>query len=728
MRVKERLSRLMLMALMLGFPIAIYAQAPQSFSYQAVVRNGTGSPIASQLIGLRITLENELHVAYYTETHTPTSNAQGVISVNIGGGTPVGNGLFSSIPWKNGDIYIKLEIDPAGGSNYTAMGTRTQLQSVPYALYAENTKEVQSSPNANADEPIFVVKNKDGQIVFAVYQTGVRVYVEDSQIKGARGGFAIGGLTNQAKGQQEYFRITPDSARIFVKEAPTAKGARGGFAIGGLTNQGKAITTRNMMFVAPDSARIWVKESVNKGARGGFAIGGLTNQGKSSSSHFLNLTPENSFIGQDAGKSITTGLYNSFFGYQAGRSNTAGRNNIFIGYQSGYSNIGDALGTTGHLNIFVGNQSGYYNTNGLGNIFLGEKSGYSNTEGSRDIFIGVQSGQANLTGLYNVFIGYQSGCFNTEGSRNVLLGNAAGFHNTIGQSNIMIGDGAGWSNLDGNNNTFLGSNTGANNTSGSGNVFLGVESGYNNIGGYSNTFIGKSSGFSNTEGISNVYIGDHSGSRNETGENNVLLGTYAGGNQSTGSTNVMIGFNAGYNNGGNNNVFIGSNSGAYEAGSNLLYIDNTSTTSPLIYGDFANNYLVINGNSSSNVNSRSFFVNGSAGGTGPWWNDSDERLKKNITTIPNALDKVLKLRGVNFEWKDINNPEKGTRMGFIAQEAEKIIPEVVSNVGNYSMQYAPITAILVEAIKEQQKLIEKQKDDYESLKAELEAIKAMLKK
>lgn len=105
--------------------------------------------------------------------------------------------------------------------------------------------------------------------------------------------------------------------------------------------------------------------------------------------------------------------------------------------------------------------------------------------------------------------------------------------------------------------------------------------------------------------------------------------------------------------------------------------------------------------------SRKFFVNGDAGGTGAWNNDSDIRMKKNIETIPGALEKVLKLRGVNFEWTDAENHEPGTRMGFIAQEAEGVIPEVVSvRNDRYAMQYGPITALLVEAVKELQKEVE----------------------
>jgi hypothetical protein len=71
---------------------------------------------------------------------------------------------------------------------------------------------------------------------------------------------------------------------------------------------------------------------------------------------------------------------------------------------------------------------------------------------------------------------------------------------------------------------------------------------------------------------------------------------------------------------------------------------------------------------------------------------------------------------VNFEWIDQSSPEKGTRVGFIAQETEKVLPEVVNTEGEYySMQYGPVSALLVEAMKEQQKIIESQKNKLENL-------------
>jgi len=102
--------------------------------------------------------------------------------------------------------------------------------------------------------------------------------------------------------------------------------------------------------------------------------------------------------------------------------------------------------------------------------------------------------------------------------------------------------------------------------------------------------------------------------------------------------------------------------------------------------------------------SRKLFVNGQAGGTSAWFNDSDARLKKDVVTIDGALEKVGKLRGVQFQWKDTQHHAEGKQIGFIAQETVAVMPEVVDiQDGNYAMQYAPLTALLVEAVKDLKK-------------------------
>lgn len=116
--------------------ISAIAQAPQKMSYQAVIRNSSNALVSSKTIGMKISilLGSATGTVVYTETHTPATNANGMVSIEIGGGTG-----FNTINWANGPFFIKTETDPAGGTNYTITGT-SQLLSVPYALYAKTAE------------------------------------------------------------------------------------------------------------------------------------------------------------------------------------------------------------------------------------------------------------------------------------------------------------------------------------------------------------------------------------------------------------------------------------------------------------------------------------------------------------------------------------------------------------------------------------------------------------
>ena len=114
------------------------AQAPQKMNYQAVIRNSSNTLITSAPIGMRISIlqGSSNGTAVYVETQRPITNANGLASLGIGSGTVV-SGNFSAINWASGPYFIKTEIDAAGGTNYTIIGT-SELLSVPYALFSGN--------------------------------------------------------------------------------------------------------------------------------------------------------------------------------------------------------------------------------------------------------------------------------------------------------------------------------------------------------------------------------------------------------------------------------------------------------------------------------------------------------------------------------------------------------------------------------------------------------------
>ncbi len=262
------------------------AQAPESFKYQAVIRDGSGNVLSNQVIGFQFSiLQNTTEV--YIETYTDTTNQYGLVSLNIGEGTLV-SGDFTAIDWSSGIYFLKVEIDETGGTNYTDLGI-SKLNSVPYALYAKNTDDADADPtnelqvinfsndtlylsdggqvymgaygnlwathgddiyNTNTRNvgvgiedptgklvvqgdsavsdtlPLFEVKNKDGITIFAVYDGGVRVYVRDEGgmfSNNDKSGFAIGGYRLDKSITNEYLRVTPDSVRVYIKEENTNK-------------------------------------------------------------------------------------------------------------------------------------------------------------------------------------------------------------------------------------------------------------------------------------------------------------------------------------------------------------------------------------------------------------------------------------------------------------------------------------------------------------------------
>ena len=117
---------------------ALLAQAPEKFTYQAVVRNTDNQLVTNTQVGVQVLIMKDHpqggdHVAY-GEWHGTFTNANGLITLNIGEGNPF-YGNFNQINWKSGVFFIDVGIDLNGGSDYTIWSTQ-QLLSVPFALYA----------------------------------------------------------------------------------------------------------------------------------------------------------------------------------------------------------------------------------------------------------------------------------------------------------------------------------------------------------------------------------------------------------------------------------------------------------------------------------------------------------------------------------------------------------------------------------------------------------------
>ena len=147
--------------------VNLYAQAPEGFSYHAIVRNNVGDPIVSQAVSFRFNILKGSPVGnvVYGEKHDVTTDKFGGVSLVIGNGTDK-IGDFETIDWGADSYFLKVELDIAGGTLYTDMGT-TQLQSVPYALYAKtaangfsgNYNDLTNKPITDGSETKILVGN-----------------------------------------------------------------------------------------------------------------------------------------------------------------------------------------------------------------------------------------------------------------------------------------------------------------------------------------------------------------------------------------------------------------------------------------------------------------------------------------------------------------------------------------------------------------------------------------
>ena len=150
---------LFLLTMMLSVA-ALFAQAPQKMSYQVVVRNTSNALVTNQNVSAKISiLQGSVNGSpVYVETHTATTNVNGLLTLEVGDGTTV-TGSLEAVNWAEGPFFLKSEIDPEGGINYSIEGTQ-QLLSVPYALYAEKAGNVPAFAIAPADSGYVISSRK----------------------------------------------------------------------------------------------------------------------------------------------------------------------------------------------------------------------------------------------------------------------------------------------------------------------------------------------------------------------------------------------------------------------------------------------------------------------------------------------------------------------------------------------------------------------------------------
>ena len=385
----------------------------------------------------------------------------------------------------------------------------------------------------------------------------------------------------------------------------------------------------------------------------------------------------------------------------------ANENSVFLGSGAGVANDNSEYPDG---NVGVGINALHSNTKGMGNTAVGYKALYANTSimDNPDPEDPYPEDPFYFSGDHNTAVGAHALRENTTGIQNDAVGAYALFQNTTGYSNTALGVTALGRNITGYNNVAIGNSALYYNSSGHDNTALGE---------YAGNLVspGSTSGSTNTTSNKSVYIGESTRAKSNGDTNEIVIGYKAFGN---GSNTVTL---------GNDDI-----TRTYLKGKTQIYsgLGNSYTDNALKietqYGE-ANFGSLNSGWFHMDTDRDNFYFNKPAYANGGFHTYSDIRLKKDIKEITNSLDKLSKIRGVYYNYKDkglsleTQNMPKGRQVGVIAQEVEKVLPEVVTtdNNGIKSVEYSKLTSLLIEAVKEQQEQIESQNNKISDLEDRL---------
>ena len=358
---------------------------------------------------------------------------------------------------------------------------------------------------------------------------------------------------------------------------------------------------------------------------------------------------------------------------------------------------------------------------------------FSLTTGAQNTAIGNLALFSNTTGSFNTANGSGTLEFNTTGNSNTANGNGALLSNTTADENTAIGAQTLQFNTTGADNTATGFQALYGNTTGGGDTATGAYALISNTTGNRNTAIGGSSLPANTTGFRNTGAGFASLFNNSTGNLNTATGWSSLFNNSTGSFNIALGYKAGENlTTGDNNIDVGSLGGAGDA--NTVRIGNqVAGTDDVGFPHPAHTATYIAGiaNTTLTTNTAPVVVDTTTGQLGHAMATSSQRFKDDIKPMAKASEAILSLKPVTFHYKQEFDPTRSPQFGLVAEEVEKINPDLVTRGHDgkaYGVRYEAVNAMLLNEFLKEHRKVEDLKSTVAKQEKQIEALTTGLQK
>ncbi len=718
----------------------------KTLNYQAVILDpkaidipGTpiiGQPLNKGNVCLRFSLMNSTGGLDYEETQQITTDAYGLVNVLIGAGNQAQSRnststykSFDSVVWTSNVKSLQVSVSYDGCNNFNMVSSQA-LNYIPYALYAEavDYKNVRDAPTKLSQfandagylipkdlDPVKAdIKSNTSQIATANQTIADNKKSSDASFllinqsitnldqQVAEHNSSISTLNTMLADQQIQISDNRNQISATNNQLNTQVGVLQGqinntnSTVSNLTSDAEVVSNKStatdlgganpsdQLYPSQKAAKTYVDQSISQIASSGVPDATTLAPGKIQLSGDLGGTATNPLVPALANKANIASPV--FTGNPVLPSGTTG-----VTQSSGDNST--KLATTAFVTDAVGGlssgSSGVPYTGATGPVDLG---GYDLT--ANGIVIGIGGGDNTNTSIGNASMRANSGV------RNTAFGNASLQANTVGTDNTAVGYFALQKNTATTNPTYIGSyNTAVgsyslqSHTTGTRNTGIGAFSLQTTSTGYDNSAFGYSTLKTNTTGYRNTANGSYTLYFNQTGNENIALGWYSLQQNTSGSGNTALGTNSlKKNTTGNYNTALG-----YQADINLSDLSNATAIGYNAKANASNSIVL--GNSSVTT----------IGGQVTWTTNSDIRIKKNIRDTHYGLSTVMQLRPVEYTLinSDLN------QVGFIAQEVNKLVPEVVTGTEGdlekgeiLGITYANLVAVLTKAIQEQQKQID----------------------